>query len=167
MLLPRLLCGVIGLTALLAVTAVCQDSVPGKSDPSPSDLRPEDPGSRGPLPGPLTPSVPQPPQLAVPATPLGSSAKPAGVDDLLDKLEGLKAKREAIEREEKATHALLKERLKAQQERIGKLGLVVPPLCEKQAAPEPDVKTALPPDRDKPSLGTERLPKAGSPPGGG
>jgi hypothetical protein len=152
MLRPRVLCGVIGLTALLAVTAVCQDK----------SARSVPPASRAVIP----PSVPAPPQLAVPAPPLGTAAKPAGVDDPLDKLEGLKAKREAIEREEKATHALLKERLKAQQERIGKLGLgqPVPPLCEKQAGPAPDDKASPPPPEGKSPPATEALPKDGFPP---
>jgi hypothetical protein len=44
----------------------------------------------------------------------------------VSKLETLKAKWEAIEREEKATHALLKARLKVQQERMGKLGVSDP-----------------------------------------
>ena len=53
-----------------------------------------------------------------------ASVKLAPVNELLDKLEALKAKREAIEQEEKAPRAALMEQLAAQQERLAKLGIV-------------------------------------------
>jgi hypothetical protein len=48
---------------------------------------------------------------------------PRSVNEVLDRLEALKARREAIEREEKALVAILRQKLRAQQDRIGKLGI--------------------------------------------
>ena len=45
-----------------------------------------------------------------------------GVGEVLDKLEALKARKDALEREEKELHALLKVRLEAQAQRVGKVG---------------------------------------------
>ncbi len=104
----RIFCGIGGLIALLGISAACQGYQ--QSAPAPAPAYSATPPPVDPL-----------DQKQAVSTP--PSAKPIGVDDLLDKLEALKAKREAIEREEKATHALLKAKIKVQQERMGKLGV--------------------------------------------
>ncbi len=101
----HIFCGIGGLIALLAIRAACQGYQ-----------------QSAPVPAPAYSATP-PPVDSLPPTQGPPSAKPMGVDDLLDKLEALKAKREAIEREEKATHTLLKARIKVQHERMGKLGV--------------------------------------------
>lgn len=64
--------------------------------------------------------VPQPaPSVTVFAKPVASKA---GVDEVLDRLEALKAKKDAIESEEKELQAILKLRLEAQMRRVGKVG---------------------------------------------
>ena len=66
---------------------------------------------------------PTAPTPEVACTRQAACATLAPVNELLDKLEALKAKREAIQREEKAPLAALKEQLARQQERLSKLGI--------------------------------------------
>lgn len=81
----------------------------------------------GPAAAPLTPPCCAP-VLTVPApscwVPPPVVAPEAGVEELLARAEGLKTRREAIEREEREVHALLQARLRAQQERLGRVGAV-------------------------------------------
>jgi hypothetical protein len=58
------------------------------------------------------------------------------IDDLLNKLDSLKAQKAALEKAEKETLALLREKLKEQKDRLRKLGV---PTEEAPVAPPPPV----------------------------
>jgi hypothetical protein len=88
--------GISGILAALAVAAVCRAYQDGRPTPTP------------------TPSYLSTPPTLPPS---------AGIDELIVKLEAIKARKTAIEREENETRALLVERLKAYQERLEKLGI--------------------------------------------
>jgi hypothetical protein len=104
-----ILFGFSGLVASLAAAALCQAYPDGQLDP------------------PIAPSAP--------AAVLPSQPSSTGIDDLIVRLEAIKARKEALEREEKETRALLKEKLKALEDRVEKLGVNDPaPAC---LAPQP------------------------------
>jgi hypothetical protein len=67
-------------------------------------------------------------------------AKAATIDDLLNKLHSLKVQKAALEKAEKDTVALLKEKLKQQHDRLKKLGVNV-----EEAPPAPTVAPLPPP----------------------
>jgi hypothetical protein len=104
---------VVGAVALLVTVIGCQDRVPSPL-PAPSYL--------------TTPSGQVPSPTTGPVSTLKPAVPPAApsVNELLDRLEALKAKREAIQREEQKTLAELHEAIRKQQERMQKLGHPAP-----------------------------------------
>jgi hypothetical protein len=85
------------------------------------------------------------PLVGQPRTITANPAPPpraATIDDLLGKLADIQAKKAALDRAEKETVTLLKEKLKQQQERLRKLGVlaedcVQPPCNTTGAVPAP------------------------------
>jgi hypothetical protein len=102
---------------LLAVAAACVGQ----------DPRPSPTGSVVP------PSVNQP--AAAPALEPHTVAKDKSIDELLSRLDAIKAQQEELEKAKKETVALLKERLKQQKQRLQKLGVNV----EEETPPPPVV----------------------------
>ncbi len=62
--------------------------------------------------------------------------KSATIDDLLNKLQGLKAQRAELDRLEQELVAVLKEKLKEQKERLQKLGVTVEESPSPKAVPK-------------------------------
>ena len=94
-------------------------------------------GQYGP-PAPATTTESRPPEAVV-TPPL---AKFPNIDDLLNKLDSLKAQKAALEKAEKETVELLKEKLRVQKLRLQKLGVHVQ---EGNAAPPPPATSSPPP----------------------
>jgi hypothetical protein len=140
--------GVGGLIALFAVAAVCQGyqaNPPAATSVVPSSPPFDSPPARqtGPTTAPgsgktADPLVPQktgsvlscckgpaPSCCAVPGTATPAARHP-NVYDLLEKLEALKAKQNALESEVRETRALLNEKFRTLQERMGKVGAGLP-----------------------------------------
>jgi len=63
------------------------------------------------------------PRLSGPASPTPPPAKAPSIDDLLNKLDSLKAQKAALEKAEKETVELLKQKLQEQKHRLQKLGV--------------------------------------------
>jgi hypothetical protein len=106
------------LAALLVLAVVLVSSLPALAQPS------------------AEPSVPVP--YSVPLVPQPNPApaprpKASSIDDLIAKLADIQARKAALDRAEKETVILLKEKLKQQKERLNKLGVPVeesaPPTC--------------------------------------
>jgi hypothetical protein len=83
---------------------------------------------------------PPPPTAEARAPEPPPPAKAATIDDLLNKLDSLKVQKAALEKAEKETVALLKEKLKQQAHRLKKLGVNV-----EEAPPAPAVAPLPPP----------------------
>jgi hypothetical protein len=101
---------------VLAVAAAC--SLPAIARQTP---RPPLADSSG-LPPRVSNAEPRPSDPLVSAPPL---AKAPSIDDLLNKLDSLKAQKAALEKAEKETVELLKEKLRQQKLRLHKLGVHV------------------------------------------
>jgi hypothetical protein len=73
-----------------------------------------------------TPPVPSPsvPSLTPPAPPT--------MDQLIDRLMDIRARKAALEKEEQATIAAIQEKMRMQRERLNQLGVGDPPLSEKK-----------------------------------
>jgi hypothetical protein len=72
-----------------------------------------------------SPPIPTEPVTSRPVSPTPPLAKAPSIDDLLNKLDSLKAQKAAIEKAEKETVELLKEKLKEQKHRLKRLGVNV------------------------------------------
>src|SRR5262245_49854144 len=128
--------GIGGLAALLAIAAVCHAyqattapaSPPCEPTPAPHTKATPCCGKQA---DPLVSGKPccQAACRAVAAKAAAASplAKQPNVYDLLEKLEALKAKQDALESEVRETRALLNEKFRTLQERMGKVGAGVPP----------------------------------------
>jgi hypothetical protein len=93
-------CGI--LAAVCSLTALAQQGLPERS---------------------LPPTSPPPAETRLPVPP--PPAKAVTIDELLNKLDSIKAQKAALERAEKETVTLLKEKLKEQKDRLRKLGVSV------------------------------------------
>jgi hypothetical protein len=85
------------------------------------------------------------PRSSIPVSPTPPPAKAPSIDDLLNKLDSLKAQKAAIEKAEKETVELLKEKLKQQKHRLQKLGVNVEEGNRIQPAPPPPAPASPPP----------------------
>src|SRR4051812_43297750 len=107
----RIVCGVI---FLCTAVAFCQGFGPGAPVTPPVPRSPNDEL-------PLAPLAPQP-SAPAPSVKPPSPPKEAGLEELLNRLEALKAEQVVLEQKVKATQALVNARLKGVVERAIKLG---------------------------------------------
>jgi hypothetical protein len=109
--------------ALLAVAAVCVGQAPS-------------PPATQPKPAPHTIEYPDLP-LSDGRT-VSAPAKEKTIEELLARLDAIKAQQEELEKSRTETVALVKEKLKQQKQRLQKLGVSV----EEEAVPPPSISTA-------------------------
>jgi hypothetical protein len=116
----------------------------GQAPQDPFAAKPQQPASESPnrSPDPLTPPVaPIPSSDPVPLPGTATAAPPApqpqAIDDLLNQLADIRARKAELEKQEQATIKVLRERLKAQKERLAKMGVAL-----EDDVPKPQVEKA-------------------------
>ncbi len=114
---------------VLAVAAACSLPAVARQTPPPALAE----GGQSPR---TSNAEPRPPDPLVSTPPL---AKAPSIDDLLNKLDSLKAQKAALEKAEKETIELLKEKLRQQKLRLQKLGVNV-----QEGNPAPSVAPPAP-----------------------
>jgi hypothetical protein len=122
-----------------------QKDTEGKRDPGLPAV-PVAPTPTIPLPDlPTVPGSPAPPAPSTPPTPATKPAPaPQTVDQLLAELEAVQKQKADLERQEQALKAALQERLKDQQDRLKKVGVVPVPAVPAATRPA-DGKDMIPP----------------------
>lgn len=90
---------------------------------------PQAPSDPIPVPGPTVPGIPAP-QIVAPPTAAPAPA-PKTVDQLIDNLTELRRQKAELEKKEQAVTAELREKLKAQRERLSKLGIEPAPIPQR------------------------------------
>lgn len=133
------LVGGILLAVLFTLTAPGEGQPPASGTPKaePRDPPPAvDPPARAPLASPrpidglvLPPKVDRP-AIATPSVPPPLPPAPPMMDQLIDRLTDIRARKAALEKEEQATIAAIQEKMRAQRERLNKLGVGDPPGLE-------------------------------------
>lgn len=128
------ICGICGVTAIFAVTALCQNfDVP---PPPPNTPPPETHAAKLAAPYP----APRSGKQAKPSHPV----KELNVYELVEKLEALKARQEALDAEARETRALLNERFRTLQDRVGKATFALTPPMGYPAPPSVDPQPVRP-----------------------
>jgi hypothetical protein len=123
-----------GLSGAVAATLLAATLVSSQPPATPDVAPPGSPAAEVPR-DTLVPNEPPLATTPLPSAPAPKAPPAATIDDLLAKLDTIKAQKAALEKAEKETVATLVEKLKQQRERIKKLGV---PLDghDTKAAPE-------------------------------
>jgi hypothetical protein len=145
-----LLCGAAGAAVALLLAGMVAANARQAGSPPVVPGQATAPGSAMPLVPDTASLFTPPPQPAVSATPPARQErlKEKGIDDLVTALEQIKARKAELDKAEKETTALLKEKLRQQRQKLQQLGVfeevehpVPPPVVPGPAAPLPASST--------------------------
>ncbi len=129
--------GAIAVLLVLALVGAYSLPAGARPDPTPPSGTPEGPPPEGPPP--VGPGGPLMARDFRPQAPVRPEPSALSIDDLLAKLDVIKAQKAALEKSERETVALLKERLEQQRLRLQKLGVT----AEEGVAPQPPARPVV------------------------
>jgi hypothetical protein len=142
----KLCCLAGGLLASLVLWTAARGQTPqdpfAAKQPEPAKAETVSPGAPSRNLDPLTVppgSLPASDTVPPPGIPMASppTAQPQSIDEMLNQLADIRAKKAELEKQEQATIKVLRERLKAQKERLAKMGVSV-----EDVAPKPQLDKA-------------------------